>query len=127
MPHGLPHCSVRICGQPGVQLQLPQGDHGPDGELLLRLLDGIQPQTGQINGGADVDLFHLEPDHAADDPIVSLLVELPGFLEAFGPFVFPDRHHTQYLSFFDCYFYFITKSLIMPLERLPQIRQIQEE
>ena len=64
---------------------------------------------------------------AADDPIVSLLVELPGFLEAFGPFVFPDRHHTQYLSFFDCYFYFITKSLIMPLERLPQIRQVQEE
>ena len=59
--------------------------------------------------------------------LFSLLVELPGFLEAFGPFVFPDRHHTQYLSFFDCYFYFITKSLIMPLERLPQIRQIQEE
>ena len=29
--------------------------------------------------------------------------------------------------FFDCYFYFITKSLIMPLERLPQIRQVQEE
>ena len=43
MPHGLPHGSVRVCGQPSVQLQLPQGDHGPDGELLLRLLDGIQP------------------------------------------------------------------------------------
>ena len=110
-----------------MELDLPQGHHGPDGKVLGRFLNFVQPKARQVDGGADIDVLHLEPDHAADDPIVSLLVELPGFLEAFGPFVFPDRHHTQYLSFFDCYFYFITKSLIMPLERLPQIRQIQEE
>ena len=64
-----------------MELDLPQGHHGPDRKVLGRFLNFVQPKARQVDGGADIDVLHLEPDHAADDPIVSLLVELPGFLE----------------------------------------------
>ena len=90
MAHRLPHCPLGVGSQPFVQLQLAEGDHGPDGKALLRLLNGVQPQAGKIGGGADVDVFHLEPDHAAQHPVGLFLVELPGFLQAFCFFVFSD-------------------------------------
>ena len=39
--------------------QLAQGDHSADGKAVLGLLNGIQSQTGKVDGGADIDGFHL--------------------------------------------------------------------
>ena len=61
-------------------------------EVLLHL--------GQVDGCADIDGLHLEPDHAAQDAVGLFLVELPGFFQTFGPFVFSDRHHMQVPFFF---------------------------
>ena len=99
MPHRFPHGTAGVSGQPLVQFQLAQRDHRADGKALVRLFHGVQPQTRQVDGGADIELLHFEPDHAAEDPIVLFLVELPSFFQTFRALVFPDRHHTQYLSF----------------------------
>ena len=112
----------------GMLLQLPQGDHGANGELLRRLLDLIQPQGRQINGCAHRNIFHFEPDHSTQDPVRAFLVELPGLFQAFGPDILSDRNHLQSLSFFGggrhsaaISFYFTTffgiihtKSILLP-------------
>ena len=99
MAHSLPHSAVGVGGKPRVLFQLTQGDHSADGKALFGLLNGIQPQTGKVNGGADIDGFHLQPDHAAQNAVCFFLVQLPRFLQTFCPLVFSDRHHVQYLSF----------------------------
>jgi len=98
--------------------QLAQRDHGTNGKAVIRLIDHVQPKAGQIDGGAHVDVFHLEPDHAAQHTVLPFLVQLPGFFQTFGPFVFSDRHHRcMFLSFYR-FFYFITKSAIILSEIL---------
>ena len=95
-----PDGSVGKGFQSGVGLQLAQGDHRPNGKARIRFLDRVQPQAGQVDGCADIDGLHLEPDHAAQDAVGLFLVELPGFFQTFGPFVFSDRHHMQVPFFF---------------------------
>ena len=98
--HRLPHGTVRIGGEAGVQLELAQRHHRSDGKALVRLLDGVEAEARQVDGRADIDILHLEPYHAAEDTVGALLVELPSLLEAFSPLVFPNGHHMQYPLFF---------------------------
>ena len=101
-----PDGSVGKGFQSGVGLQLAQGDHRPNGKARIRFLDRVQPQAGQVDGCADIDGLHLEPDHAAQDAVGLFLVELPGFFQTFGPFVFSDRHHVQVPLFLSLLFLF---------------------
>ena len=89
-----------VCSKPGMLFQLAQGDHGTDRKAVVRFLDGVQTKTGQVDGCADRDGLHLEPDHAAQHAVGSFLVQLPRFLQTFGPLIFSDRHHRcRFLSF----------------------------
>ena len=85
--------------KPGMLLQHTQGHHRADAKFLLGFLDGVQPQTRQVNGGTHVDFFHFQPQHTADDAVCFFLVELIGFLQTFGFFVFSYRHHKKLLPF----------------------------
>ena len=49
--------SVGVGVEAGMLFDLAQGHHGADGELILGLLDGVQPQTAQVDGGADIAVF----------------------------------------------------------------------
>ena len=111
MAHSLTHGTVGVGSKPRMLLQLAQGDHSADGKAILGLLNGIQSQTGKVDGGADIDGFHLQPDHAAQNAVWLFLVQLPRFLQTFCPLIFSDRHHVQYLSFLSLrylFFYFST-------------------
>ena len=72
----------------GVGFHLAQGDHGADAELLVGLLDGIQAQIAQVDGGAKGMVAHLHPHHAGHHAIALLLVQLPSLLQALRANVF---------------------------------------
>ena len=58
-----------------------------------------------LDGCADIDVLHFEPDHAAQHTVGLFLVQLPRFFQSFGPLIFSDRHHScRFLSFFLCSF-----------------------
>ena len=76
-----------------MKLQLPQGHHGSDGKLVLRFLNGIQPQVTQIDGGADGAPAHLQPQHSADDPAAPVLVQRVSLLQALGANIILYVHH----------------------------------
>ena len=80
-------------------LDLAQGDHGPEGKLLVRLLDGVKAEAAQVDGGGDVEVLHLEPEHPAQDAGAALLVQLPGFLEGLGLDIGLDLDHRRSFSF----------------------------
>lgn len=44
--------SAGIGVKAGMGFHLAQGDHGADAELLVGLLDGVQAQIAQVDGGA---------------------------------------------------------------------------
>ena len=105
MPQRFFSCAAGIGGKAGVLFQLPQCDHSTDGKTVLGLLYGVQSQTGQVDGCADIDVLHFEPDHAAQHTVGLFLVQLPRFFQSFGPLIFSDRHHScRFLSFFLCSF-----------------------
>ena len=91
---------MSIGSKPRVLFQLAQGHHSADRKTLVALLDGVQPKAGKVDGSANIDGFHLKPDHTAQDAVLLFLVELPCFLQAFRPFVFSDRHHMQVPLFY---------------------------
>ncbi len=57
MAHSLPHCAMGVRSKSGVRFQLRSVAMAPMANLGVGLLDGIQPQTGQVDGCADIDLF----------------------------------------------------------------------
>ena len=72
----------------GVGFHLAQGDHGADAELLVGLLDGVQAQIAQVDGGAERMVAHLQPHHARHHAIALLLVQLPSLLQALRALIF---------------------------------------
>ena len=70
-------------GQAGMLFQLAQRDHGADRKLPGVLLDGIQSQPAQVDGGAHGVACHLQPKHTAQHTGVPLLVQLPCLFQAF--------------------------------------------
>ena len=92
--HALGHGPLGQPVQAGVELQLPQGHHGPQPVLGVGLLNLVQPQAGQVDGGVHAVSLHLQPKHAAQNHIVFLLTERVGLLQAPGSDVILDRQHS---------------------------------
>ena len=72
---------------------LAQGDHGADAELLVGLLDGVQAQIAQVDGGAQRAPAHLEPHHAGHDAVASLLIKLPSLFQGLRAHVFLEGNN----------------------------------
>ena len=84
--HSLPH-SPRGGGiQGGVRFQIAQRCHSAEGR--------------QVDGRADIDLFHLEPEHTAQHAVGLFLVQLPCLLQRGGAGIFAYRHHGSISVFF---------------------------
>ena len=123
--HSLPHSPRSVGVQGGVRFQIAQRCHSADDDLGVSLLDRIQPQGRQVDGRADIDLFHLEPEHTAQHAVGLFLVQLPCLLPRGGAGIFAYRHHgsisvfsvlgEKITLFVDRYFYSTIKSGIIPL------------
>ena len=74
-------------------LQLTQRGHGTDGKFRFRLLHGVQPQSAEINGGADAAPAQLQPQHAAENAAALFLVQLPSLLQTLRFYVIADGYH----------------------------------
>ena len=95
--HGPADGSLRIFIQGGVLLQCPQGNHSADGKFFGGFLNGIQPQVAQVDGGGDGDAAHFQPQHAAENAVSSVLVQVIGLVKALDPHVILNRQHRRNL------------------------------
>ena len=76
-----------------VMFQFAQGHHGPDAVFFVGFLDGIQPQTTQVDGGAHRDVGLPQPQHTAQHMAAPVLVQLIGLFKTFGPHIVLDVQH----------------------------------
>ena len=87
------HCAFCITRQSFMQFHLTKCDHAADPELLFGLFYLIQPQSGQVDCSLHISITHLYPEHASNDPVRALLVQLPGFFQIFYLFIILDLNH----------------------------------
>ena len=59
MAHGLPRRAVRVCIESRIKLQVSQCHHAADPEFLLRLLDGVKSETGEVDRRTDLTAMPL--------------------------------------------------------------------
>ena len=82
-------------GEAFVGLQLPQGHHGPDAPALLRLLDGIEPQAGEVHDGVHIFILQFQPEHAPQGRVALFRPkQVQSLFHRFGAGVVFDGQHS---------------------------------
>ena len=76
-----------------MQFHLAQRDHTAQDKRILGLFDLIQTQAGQVNGFLYLRITHTHPEHTADDPVGSFLVQLIGLFQTFCLYIFLYLQH----------------------------------
>ena len=70
--------------------QLTERNHTADFKSFFCFNNLVQTKTGQVDGGTDIFIHHLQPVHTADDDVVSFLIQFISLLQGVGFHIFSD-------------------------------------
>ena len=74
-----------------------QRHHGADDELLIRFLNGVQPQIAKIDGRMYGAVSQPQPQHTADNAVLFLLIQRIRLFQALCANIILDGYHV-YIS-----------------------------